>query len=311
MLNPRQIEAFRAVILTGGITTAAELLNISQPAVSRLIADLQYALKLTLFERRGSRIAPTSEAMTLYQEVERSFVGLDRIEQAARDLQARRAGTLRVGVMPALANGILPRFMARFIKDRPRVDVSLFGSASNMVLDWVATGQCELGFGHAPVDHGTVIGEKLPPVAVVAVMPSGHPLAEKLRLVPEDFAGEPFISLGPSTLLRYRTDAVFADHGVTRQMRVETQLSMIACTMVAAGAGLSLVDPFTAMEYAGQGLEVRPFDPQVIFDMAVMVSAQRSLSTLARDFLDGFRDEVERFNRTVDFTADCRWGTPA
>lgn len=297
MLNPRQIEAFRAVMLTGGITAAAELLNISQPAVSRLIADLQYALKLTLFERRGSRIAPTSEALSLYQEVERSFVGLERIEQAARDLQERRTGTLRIGAMPALAIGFLPRFVARFLEQRPRVDVSLWGSSSTVVLDWVAAGQCELGFGQSPVEHGTVLSEKLPPVPVVAIVPSDHPLAARSRLTPQDFAGEAFISLGPSTLLRYRIDAVFADHGVNRTMRVETQLTMIACAMVASGAGVSIVDPFTAEEYAGRGVAIRPFEPRVHIEMAVLQSAQRSLSTLAQDFLGEFRSAVAAFGR--------------
>ncbi|MCW2240049.1 LysR substrate-binding domain-containing protein [Azospirillum canadense] len=297
MLNPRQIEAFRAVMLTGGITAAAELLNISQPAVSRLISDLQYALKLTLFERRGSRIAPTSEALSLYQEVERSFVGLERIEQAARDLQERRAGILRIGAMPALAIGFLPRFVAQFLEQRPRVDVSLWGSSSTVVLDWVAAGQCELGFGQSPVEHGTVLSEKLPPVPVVAIVPSGHPLAARSRLTPQDFAGEAFISLGPSTLLRYRIDAAFADHGVNRTMRVETQLTMIACAMVASGAGVSIVDPFTAEEYAGRGVAIRPFEPRVHIEMAVLQSAQRSLSTLAQDFLGEFRSAVAAFGR--------------
>jgi len=296
MLNPRQIEAFRAVMLTGGITSAAELLNVSQPAVSRLITDLQHALKLPLFERRGSRIMPTSEAQSLYQEVERAFVGLDRIEQRARDLHARRAGTLRVAAMPALAIGFLPRFVARFLEGRPRVDVALWGSSSTVVLDWVATGQCELGFGQTPVEHATVLSEKLPPVAAVAVVPDGHPLAAKPRLVPRDFANETFISLGQSTLLRYRIDAVFADHDVTRKLRIETQLTMIACAMVAAGTGVAIVDPFTAEEYVGRGIVTRPFDPGIHVDMAVLMSAQRSLPTLAQDFLAEFRDAVAAFS---------------
>jgi DNA-binding transcriptional LysR family regulator len=300
VLNPRQIEAFRAVMLTGGITSAAELMSISQPAVSRLIGDLQYALKLTLFERRGSRITPTSEAQLLYQEVERSFVGLERIEQAARDLESRRAGTLRVAAMPALAIGFLPRFVARFLEQRPRVDVSLWGSSSTLVLDWVAAGQCELGFGQTPVEHATVLSEKLPPVPAVAIIPSDHWLAEKERIVPEDFANEPFISLGSSTLLRYRIDAVFADHGVNRKQRIETQLTMIACALVAAGSGVAIVDPFTAEEYVGRGLAVRPFAPSINVEMSILHSAQRTLSTLAQDFLAEFRSEVAGYSLRVE-----------
>ena len=56
MLKSRQVEAFRAVMLAGGITPASELMSVSQPAVTRLIHDLQSALGLKLFERRGARL---------------------------------------------------------------------------------------------------------------------------------------------------------------------------------------------------------------------------------------------------------------
>ncbi len=100
-LNPRQIEAFRAVVLTGGVGMAAKLINVTQPAVSRMIRDLQQQLGLTLFERRGTGLVPTSEALSLYAEVERAFVGLERIAQMADELRTRRAGFLRIAALPA------------------------------------------------------------------------------------------------------------------------------------------------------------------------------------------------------------------
>ena len=114
-LNPRQVEAFRAVVLTGGVGMAAKLINVTQPAVSRMIRDLQQQLGLTLFERRGTGLVPTSEALSLYAEVERAFVGLDRISQMATELRTRRAGFLRIAALPALANGFLPRFAGQFL----------------------------------------------------------------------------------------------------------------------------------------------------------------------------------------------------
>ena len=126
-LNPRQIEAFRAVILTGGVGAAASLINVTQPAVSRMMRDLQSHLGLILFERRGTGLVPTSEALSLYAEVERAFVGLERIEQMATELRTRRAGFLRIAALPALANGFLPRFLGEFLKERPKLDIVLSG----------------------------------------------------------------------------------------------------------------------------------------------------------------------------------------
>ena len=95
-LNPRQIEAFRAVILTGGMTAGGEMLGVSQPAISRLVRDLETELGLKLFERNGAHIVPTAEALILYQDVERLFVGSDRIRDSARAIRDRRSGSLRI-----------------------------------------------------------------------------------------------------------------------------------------------------------------------------------------------------------------------
>jgi len=169
MLNPRQLEAFRAVMLTGGMTPAAELIGVTQPAVSRLIRDLQRSLRLTLFKKRGARLLPTGEAHSLYREVERSFVGLDRIAQSALELRERRAGTLRIAALPALASGFLPRFAGAFLAARPKLDLALFGLTSSSVLDWVISGQCDVGIAEIPIEHPTVVIERLPVVRAVAV----------------------------------------------------------------------------------------------------------------------------------------------
>ncbi len=295
MLNPRQLEAFRAVMLTGGMTPAAELIGVTQPAVSRLIHDLQRALRLKLFEKRGTRLLPTGEAHAFYREVERSFVGLDRIAQAALELRQRRAGTLRVAALPALAGGFLPRFMGPFLAARAKLDLALFGLPSRSVLDWVVSGQCDVGMSEIPIEHPAVSIEALPAVHAVAVLPPHHPLARKRALEPRDFAGQPFISLGQSTLLRFRIDAVFADAGVNRQMRVETPLSMIACALAAADAGLAIVDPFTAREFTGRGIVARPFKPQIDVETAILYSKQLALSGLARELIAEFTAAVAGF----------------
>ncbi|MGX1744561.1 LysR substrate-binding domain-containing protein [Bosea sp. NPDC055353] len=300
MLNPRQIEAFRTVIVTGGVTAAAQALNVTQPAVTRLIQDLQYALGLPLFVKRGARLVPTNEALSLYREVERQFVGLERIENAARNLRDGRAGSLRVAALPAFNVGFLPRVVGGYLKQKPDLEIALYGSISSQVVDWVTSGFCELGFAQLPLDFPGIDIEILPAMAPVAVLPTGHRLAVKAELTPEDFVDEPFISLEQSTQLRYRIDALFSAHRVARQTRVETPLSMIACGLVAAGAGLSVVDPFTAAEYRGRGVEVRPLKPAVTYDIAIIWGAGRFRSAVALDFAETVRKAALDFAGTVE-----------
>ena len=296
-LNPRQIEAFRAVVLTGSVSAAASLINVTQPAVSRLIRDLQHRLGLTLFERRGTGLVPTSEALSLYGEVERAFVGLDRIEQTASELRLRRAGLLRIAALPALSNGFLPRFVGRFLAERPKLDIVLSGLVSHAVVAAVAQGQCDLGFAESSIEHAAVQKEDMPSAAMVAVLPDKHRLARKKKLRPRDFEGESFISLGHSTLSRVRTDRIFAEHRANRVMRIETPLSEIACALAGAGAGVALCEPFTATEYATRGIVARPFEPRIDFEFSALYAAQRTVPPVVREFIDGFRAHVSQFLR--------------
>src|SRR5206468_723883 len=86
-MNLRQIEAFRAVMHLGTTVQAAAFLHVSQPAVSRMIRQLEDATRLRLFKREKSRLRPTPEATALFREVERAFVGLDSLRRVAENLR--------------------------------------------------------------------------------------------------------------------------------------------------------------------------------------------------------------------------------
>ena len=296
-IQPRQLEAFRALMLTGRTTRAADAMHITQPAVSRLVRDLQEALGLVLFEKQGNRLVPTREALALHTEVERSYVGLERIAHAARELRERRSGTLRIAAMPALANGVLPRFTGEFLAQRENLDVALFGLVSVTVLDWLVSDQCDLGFAAAPIGHPALRVENMPAARYVAVLPQGHRLARRRVLRPRDFAGEPFVAIGPTTPSTFRIADVFSAAGVSRRIRVETPLSAIACALVASGVGVSVVDPFTASEYEAHGVVARPFEPALQFQVAALSPAGRALSPVARDFVNGFARHIEHFRK--------------
>src|SRR5689334_2624302 len=239
-INSRQVEAFRAMMLTGSVTDAAKLMTVTQPAVSRLLRDFQALLKMELFERRGSGLVPTAAATALYMEVERSFVGLDRITAAAEQIRSRRTGTLRIAAMPALSNGYLPRLAGHFLKERPNLNLSFVGVISPIVIDWVLNGQCDIGFAEVPLAHAGLPSVRMPPLPRVAVLPAGHRLESKAMLVPRDFEGETFVSLSAGTTGRHLIDQAFNREDVQRVLRVETTLSEIMCGLVSSGLGVGI-----------------------------------------------------------------------
>lgn len=255
-MNLRQVEAFRTVMLTGKMTAAAELMSITQPAVSLLIRDFEIDTKLKLFDRRGNQLTPMLEALTLLQEVERAYVGLSRIKAFAEEISRQNVGMLRIAAMPALANGIMPRFLARFLRDRPNVHTSLNGIPSSMVIEAVASGQMDLGFADGPLDRPGFMIETCAIPAVVAV-PAGHPLANMENIMPTDLANERMITLEPGTLFAMRVEVTLA--GIPRSSTIETRLSHTALTLVSEGAGITIIDPSSATEFRGRGVVVRPF----------------------------------------------------
>ncbi|MGY8667204.1 LysR substrate-binding domain-containing protein [Bradyrhizobium sp. UFLA05-109] len=288
-INSRQVEAFRAMMQTGSVTEAAKLMVVTQPAASRLLRDFQALLKMELFERRGTGLVPTAAATALYTEVERSFVGLERITAAAEEIRGRRTGSLRIAALPALANGYLPRLAGHFLKERPNLNLAFFGVISPIVVDWVLNNQCDIGFAEVPIAHSGLPRLRLPPLARVAVLPDGHRLAEKEVLEPRDFEGETFISLSAGSASRHLVDQVFHRNDVRRVLRVETTLSEIMCGMVSSGLGVAICDPITAKEFATRGVIVRRFLPRIDFEFSAVFPPQRSPSPVALDLVEALR----------------------
>ncbi|MCP3477578.1 LysR substrate-binding domain-containing protein [Bradyrhizobium sp. CCGUVB1N3] len=288
-INSRQVEAFRAMMLTGSVTEAAKLMAVTQPAVSRLLRDFQALLKMELFERRGTGLVPTAVATALYTEVERSFVGLERITAAAEEIRGRRTGSLRIAALPALANGYLPRLAGHFLKERPNLNLAFFGVISPIVVDWVLNNQCDIGFAEVPIAHSGLPRLRLPALARVAVLPAGHRLADKDVLEPRDFEGETFISLSAGSASRHLVDQAFHRNDVRRVLRVETTLSEIMCGMVSSGLGVAICDPFTAQEFTTRGVIVRRFLPRIDFEFSAVLPAQRSPSPVALDLVEALR----------------------
>lgn len=294
-INPRQVEAFRAVMLSGSVTAAAAIMGVTQPAVTRLLRDFQGLVRMPLFEKRGTGLVPTAAATALYTEVERSFVGLDRIMAAAEEIRTRRTGMLRIAALPALSNGFLPRFAGGFLAARPNLNLSFFGVISPLVIDWVLNLQCDIGFAEVPLAHAGLPIIPMPTLPRVAVLPTGHRLAERAVLRPCDFEGETFVSLTSGSAGRHLIDAVFARHGVSRLLRVETSLSEIMCGLVSSGLGVAICDPFTAAEFAPRGVVSRPFLPRIDFEFAAVFPPQRRPLPVAEAFVEAFAGEVRAF----------------
>jgi len=283
-LNTRQIEAFRAVMLTGSMTNAAEFLRITQPAVSRLIKDLETHLKFRLFRREGNRLIPTHEGTVLFAEVDRFYVGIDRIAKIASDLQHTKAGSLRIASISALSLSCITEAIRLFHADRPAVNVMLESLNTRSIFELVAGRHFDIGFAQASGEFPGVDLTPLPPVDAVCVIPPNYPVARKQSIGPDDFRGLPFISLGKNSSFRFKIDQLFDDAQVPRHEILETSLAASVVALVASGLGVSIVDPFTVTTLRSSRFVVRPFKPCLTFDAVVVTPSHHQNSRLCSEF---------------------------
>lgn len=280
-------------MLTGGMTTAAETLRITQPAVSRLIRDLEHDLKITLFHRRGNQITPSVEATAFLAEVERSYLGLDQLRSFAADLRQTLTGSLRIAALPAMALGFLPFCLAEFSNKRPKVSILLDGIPSHLVLERVAGGQFDLGFAEVPTDR-PMLNLSAIRASMVVVMPKGHRLEKHEAISADQLKSEKVIMLGRGGYLRHTIERALGDLG--RYSRtIETPLSAIACSLVSRGMGVTIVDPFSAMGILHQNVTIRPFLPQLDVGYAMVTAQHRPLSKVASEFASEAQLLVDRF----------------
>jgi DNA-binding transcriptional LysR family regulator len=285
-LSPHQLEAFSAIVSTGTITAAARLLNVSQPGVSRSLADLEREIGFPLFVRDKKRLFITPEGSAFYEELTRSYTGLDRLAKAAEEIRQLRRGHIRIAAMPALCFGPLPRAIKLFLADHPALKVSFEAQPSQRVVESVVGHYVDIGIAQVPSHYPGLTIRNSFRSDCVCVMPAGHPLAKRKVVGPADLANQAFVSLPPNSMAGLQLHHVMAEANLQLTPQVETLTSFAACAMVAEGLGVSVVDPFTAAAFASDRLLQRPFRPKINFGFRLIYPAHRAIARPAQALVE-------------------------
>jgi len=261
-INLRQVEAFRAVIENGTVSGAAAALNVTQPAVSKLVSNLEYDTGLRLFDRVKGKLTPTAQGARLYEEVDRVFSGLHQIERAVETVRREEKGRLLVGVLPALSGHFIQQVTMRFLESEPHVFVSLIVRGSPGLADWLVTRQVDVGILNAKVEHPYLDTEPFLSHPLVCIMPPDHPLARKTVIRPADLHEQPFVAFDEGVEIRRTVDEVMASYDSAPRLVLEATTAPTLCEFVAHGLGLSLVHPLMAGPVQGR-VAIRRFEPAI------------------------------------------------
>ncbi len=293
MITLRQVEAFKAVMEAGTVLRAAEIMHLSQPAVSRLLSDLEAGLGYPLFERRKGRLTPRMEARELYAEVDRAFVGLGQIVEMAERIGNQQTTHLRVAALPVLSSGAFADVIARFLDDNPGVFLSLLARSRREIAEGLLKGRYDLGLTSTPVDLPELASESLALDDYLCLVPEGHPLSGLEVIRPQDLDGVDFVSAADRTPTWHKLEQVFSKAGYRRRVRIETSTAQMVVALVAAGVGIGLTSRLLAQRMPPARLKAIPLEPTISAELVVLYLKARSPVGAARRFVDALRAAMD------------------
>lgn len=281
----RQFEAIRAVVTTGTTTRAAQLLGLTQSAVSRLIMQLEDELGFKVFNRQRGRLNITPEGREFFHVADQILTSIDQIKSTANDCGSHAVSALRVVAMPAIGSCLLSVPVDRLTKKYKSLRVTVHLLGRSQLQSAIADGKYDIGMATLPIEQEGVDIEPVCRVRAVCIVPKTHPLADAEIVTAQDLEGERFISKSGDTILRYKTDCLFSELGVQRQLTVEAGSTVLAGDMVALGMGVSIVHPFVAERFRSS-LAIKEFEPKIELDYGLLYPSGVARSMAIRDLAE-------------------------
>ncbi len=285
-LRLRYVEVFLALMQTGSTQGAAQLLHTTQPSVSKALGALERQLGFSLFLRTGSRLKPTADAYTLMVDANRVNEEVRAFLRTAAELQDGHAAHLNVQSTPALASILVPRVAARYKTAWQHARLSLGVARTDTIVSNVRNHMTDIGIVITSAEEDIGLVRKLWSAPMVCVFPKGHALAARDTITPDDLAGLPLIAYRSSLGLGKLVEKAFADAGVAQQVEIRVNNTTVICGIVQEGYGVAVVDRLSLSANTYANLEWRPFVPECMMHIGLVISEQRPLSVQAERFVE-------------------------
>lgn len=284
-LNFRQTEILWAIVMAGSSSGAARLLNVSQPAVSKMLSQIEAQLGSSLFERVRGKLQPTEQVRLLFDEIAKAQKIMRRVNDIADSLTKEGGGALSLASIPSLAYAIVPGVIARFRLENPEIVVRLETGAVPEMIESVLQGEAELGLLVMLTDHPLLTVLPLFEGRMLAALPRNHPLAVKPLVSLADLSPYPHVLVGSRMPFGMLTSSAFEQAGLPCRVCADVTNSLQACALVDAGVGVALVDEFTARNLSWLNVVTRPLKEKISLRTSIVHSRNRPPGPLAKRFI--------------------------
>jgi DNA-binding transcriptional LysR family regulator len=279
MIKLRQIEVLHAILSTGSVTAAANMLHVSQPAISKILKQAERQLGFRLFVREANRLRATEEALALYREIEKIFPRIDAVQRLAENLMRGVGKTLRIVALPSLAQTLLPTALTAFKSAHPELDIELRTQHTLDLVNSLILRDADLGFDFGGFDHSAIECKTLLSTEYVCVTPTGWFDSGRV-LTASDLAAKPHICMTFTDALTLRLTEWDARAFGEIPSSLAVQSYHAALEMVGWGLGFALIDPFTALTKKSSGdISMHRLDPKLVMPLNCLTLHNRPAST--------------------------------
>lgn len=290
-LDPISLRLFVAVMEESTIAAAAAREHLAASAVSRRLADLEDALRVSLFTRSNKGTEPTAAAFALLNLARGVLNDLDGIATQMREYGAGVRGHVRVVANISAITQFLPAELQSFMALHPQVDVRLQEQISTSIAHSVAENAADVGI----LNDGSY-GERVTLLPyrtdeLVLVVPTGHPLARRRSVRLADALPFDFVGAHPNSAINNQLTRAASEAGLPLRLRIQVTSYDALCLMVNAGLGVGVMPRGSAALYQGT-LAIRTItlsEPWSQRRLALCVRSEESLSSVARLLVEHLR----------------------
>ena len=284
-LKHRHLQVLDALMNAGSVSGAAARLNVTQPAVSVALSDLEKRLGFRLFERSKGYFAPTRDAQIFYEEAVQGLAAISRLERLATDIRDSKVGSITIVSNGAAAINLLPRLIAEFQHESPGIRIDLEVRSSRQCAAAVSSRQADIGLIDAPVPMAGLEAQifHLPCVCAMRI---DDPLAQHKVIRPVHLVDQPVIAITGDHMIDKQLDGLMAEQNSSVERLVSCSYFAIARNMVRRGVGVALVDCVNGRMELGDDVIWRPFEPRITFELAMIVAKDQELQRGVRGMID-------------------------
>lgn len=291
----RHLRYLQVIVEQGTFTRAAQVLHVSQPALSHQVRQLEERLGVQLLDRTGKTVRPTDAGTAFLEHARRAISEIEAADRAARDVEDLSSGALRVGVPPSFGGYLIAPLIRRFHESHPGISLHLVDMAQEDIETALEDDEIDVGLAFSDVHSEDVEWHPLHAERLALVMAEDHPCASMCVIDGSTLESMEMVMMGPDFATRQLIDAHLRRHGIRPKVAVETTSMMTIVEIVRKSQLVTILPDVVVREQ--RALIARSLEPPIDPRRVALLQrrgAYRSAAARAFEVITGnFTSELE------------------